>query len=58
MTEGDQTFLSPEELAGELLPDGRPRCLEDEEGENRCLPTAFFIGVSKSGERFFPVFRT
>lgn len=45
-------FLSPEELAGELLQDGRPRCAEDEEGESRCLPTVFFIGVSKCGERF------
>lgn len=47
---GDDSFLSPEELSGELLSDGRPRCEKDEEGENRCLPTVFFIGVSKCGE--------
>ena len=53
MTGGGEKQMSPEELAGELLPDGWPRCLEDEKGESSCLPTAFFIGVSKCGERFF-----
>ncbi|CAN0137129.1 unnamed protein product, partial [Laminaria digitata] len=32
-----------------MLDDGEPRCVEDEEGESRCLPTVFFIGVSKCG---------
>lgn len=53
---GDDSFLSPEALSRELLSDGRPRCEEDDEGESRCLPTVFFIGVSKCGERVYCVF--
>lgn len=30
--------------------DGGPQCWTDEEGKGRCLPTVFFLGVSKCGE--------
>ena len=45
-----ERILSPEDVAGELLSDGRPRCFVDEAELRRCLPTVFFLGVSKCGE--------
>lgn len=58
--EGGGGLLSPLESAEELLADGEPRCFlvdgatSEEEGEATqgllCLPTLFFMGVSKCGE--------
>lgn len=47
---GERALLSSEEVAGAILADGDPRCFLDEEGRSWCLPTVFFLGVSKCGE--------
>lgn len=61
ITGGGGELLSPEESAEALLADGEPRCFtvdgatsEEEGGARRglCLPTLFFLGVSKCGEWF------
>ncbi|CAM9370334.1 unnamed protein product [Scytosiphon promiscuus] len=57
---GDGEGMSPAESAGALLADGQPRCCLFDEGvgadggesagrRQRCLPTVFFLGVSKCG---------
>lgn len=50
-----RSFLSSEELEMEVVADGGARCWTDGEGEPRCLPTVFFLGVSKCGEHAFCV---
>lgn len=55
---GDEELLSPGESADALLADGRTRCFSvgdvgaeagESDRQRRCLPTVFFLGVSKCG---------
>lgn len=50
LRENDSPSFSGGGLGEGAARDGRPRCWTDEEGKSRCLPTVFFLGVSKCGE--------